>query len=144
MKLVVEKKTDDRIRLSELETLMRKTVRNFGKVHKNKLDEIQELSVAFVGAAESKKINNLYRGKNKPTDVLSFDYGEIIICVPVAKKQAAEHGLSLTNEIKLLFVHGLLHVLGFDHEKANDNKEMRQAEKKILGYDGLIGITIDI
>lgn len=141
MHLEIEKQISCRVPRARLLNHMQQIVKRFGKQHKNQLSDIQELSVAFVGEAEIKKLNKIYRKKNKATDVLSFDYGEIIVCVPVAKKQAARHGVSLSSELELLFVHGLLHVLGFDHEKPKDNKEMREAEKSILGFDGLINLS---
>lgn len=144
MKLVVLKKVSCRAPFSDLKKITNKTISKFGKEHKNSLSQIEEISLALVGESEMKKLNKQYRGKNKPTDVLSFDYGEIIICVPVATAQAKIHKLSLAKEINLLFTHGLLHVLGFDHEKPKDNKEMREAEQAILGYSGLINLSQNV
>ena len=74
------------------------------------------------------KINLQFRGKDKPTDVLSFEsqdahtLGELIFCLPVLKKQAKEHKQSLQDELTLMIIHGILHLLGYDHEasKAED------------------------
>ncbi|MEO1923813.1 MAG: rRNA maturation RNase YbeY, partial [Nautiliaceae bacterium] len=74
----------------------------------------------------------------KPTDVLSFPLenipgmplGSIVISIDTAKKGAKEFGHSIENEIKLLFIHGLLHLLGYDHEI--DNGEMRAKEEEII------------
>lgn len=86
------------------------------------------LDLAFVDKAKSRLINNNYAGNDYPTDVLSFDYrqaggspisdqlGEIIICVPIAQEQAQEHNLPLEAEVALLFIHGILHIIGYDHQ----------------------------
>lgn len=83
-------------------------------------------------------INHQYRDVNKATDVLSFPYeempmsplGSIIISSEYAQNMANELGHTLTQEITLLFIHGLLHLLGFDHEI--DNGEMRDEEAKLI------------
>ena len=79
-----------------------------------------------------------------PTDVLSFDYGEIFISTQTAKRQAKEHELSLRAELELLFVHGLLHILGFDHHKLKDRKRMHSLEEQVLGRKGLIDGKVKI
>jgi probable rRNA maturation factor len=87
---------------------------------------------------EIKELNKKYRNKDKATDVLSFPLenmpgmplGSIVISVDTAKKGAEEFGHSLEDEIKLLFIHGLLHLLGYDHE--TDDGEMREKEKEII------------
>jgi probable rRNA maturation factor len=87
---------------------------------------------------EIQKLNKLHRQKDKPTDVLSFPLenlpgmplGSIVISIDTAKKGANEYGHSIEDEIKLLFIHGLLHLLGYDHEV--DNGEMREKEKEII------------
>lgn len=100
-----------------------------------------EISVAFVGNREIKKLNKQYRKKNKTTDVLSFLYddepltGEIVICYPRAALQAKEHGWSARQEIKLLLVHGLLHLAGYDHEKSQEEaRKMERLQEKILKF----------
>ncbi len=87
---------------------------------------------------EIQELNRLHRQKDKPTDVLSFPLenipgmplGSIVISIDTAKKGAEEFGHSIEDEIKLLFIHGLLHLLGYDHE--TDNGEMREKEKEII------------
>lgn len=90
------------------------------------------------------KLNEHYRGKKEPTDVLSFaaDHffqgqgvlGDIVICGPVALKQAKLYDHSWKKELDVLLVHGLLHLLRFDHEEsAKAAKEMAKWEKKLLG-----------
>ena len=110
----------------------------------NSLKEIYEyltekdLELILTTDEEIQKLNKIHRQKDKPTDVLSFPLenmpgmplGSIIISVDTAKKGADEFGHSVNDEIKLLFIHGLLHILGYDHEI--DNGEMREKEKEII------------
>ena len=110
----------------------------------NSLQEIynyltdKDIELIFVDDKEIQELNKTYRQKDKPTDVLSFPLedmpgmplGSIIISIDTAKKQAKEFGHSTEEEIKLLFIHGLLHLLGYDHEV--DNGEMREKEKEVI------------
>ncbi len=89
-------------------------------------------------------LNRDYRGKDKPTDVLSFSFlesdptnksslGQIIISLETAEHQAAELGQSLEEELRFLFTHGLLHLLGYDHETPAEEKVMLEKAYKVLG-----------
>ncbi|MCX6779536.1 MAG: rRNA maturation RNase YbeY [Candidatus Magasanikbacteria bacterium] len=99
----------------------------------------KSLSLVVVGQAKIKKINFLYRQKNKPTDVLSFEgegelLGEIFLCWPIAKKQAKQYSLTLKEELARLIIHGILHLLGYDHEKGEqESKKMFDLQDKLLG-----------
>ena len=78
-----------------------------------------ELSIALVGSSEIKKLNKEYRKKDKVTDVLSFLYngsGEIIICLERVKKDAKELGTTFKKELARILIHGILHLLGEEHE----------------------------
>jgi len=116
------------------------------------------LHVIFLSDREMKKLNKTYRKKNVPTDVLSFSFldetksqrkvqkaeanllGEIYISVDTLRKQAKRNHHSYRMEGQILFVHGFLHVLGYDHEKKRDLKLMRELEQAFLGDKaGLIG-----
>jgi len=105
--------------------------------------------LALVSAKEIRSLNCDYRGKDKPTDVLSFPApkpqflkshpelkfyrGEVVICLAVAKKQACEHGHALKDELRVLLVHGFLHLLGYDHEiSPREAERMRREEAKLL------------
>lgn len=93
------------------------------------------LSVVLVSDKRIAEMNRKYRNKRGSTDVLSFSYddseylGDIIISVETAKRQAEEMGHSLERELKVLLIHGFLHLLGYDHE--TDNGEMRELEKRL-------------
>ncbi len=95
-------------------------------------------------APKMTELNQIFRGIKKPTDVLSFPVveffqlqgylGDLVICYPVLIKQATELKLSWKKEADTLIVHGLLHLLGFDHETTPaDAKLMAKWEKKLLG-----------
>jgi probable rRNA maturation factor len=98
----------------------------------------KEISVALLYPEEIKKLNKLYRQKNKVTDVLSFNLadknilGEIVICLEQAKKQAKEKKTSLQAELKLLLAHGTLHLLGYDHERSEIEADRQEKEEQIL------------
>ena len=105
--------------------------------------------VSLVSSAQIKKLNSKFRGKRKATDVLSFSapapfssqgfLGELIICLPVLRAQAKELKHKSETELEILIVHGLLHLLGWDHEKSGkEAKAMALIEKKILKRVGLI------
>ncbi len=111
-----------------------------------------ELSVVFVNSARMRLLNARYRGVDRPTDVLSFPLsdslrqsrrslpqdvslplGDIVICVPKASAQADEYGMSFRGEVLRLLVHGLLHLLGYDHEISPYRKRtMERKEREIL------------
>ena len=92
---------------------------------------------------EIQALNKTYRGIDKPTDVLSFPLsqaphaplGSIVISVEKAQEEAKELGHSVEEEIALLFLHGLLHLLGYDHE--TDSGQMRAKEKEIIEHFNL-------
>lgn len=93
-----------------------------------------DLSIAIVGPKEIKRLNRIYRKVNRPTDVLAFrDLNEIIICYQQAKKQAKMMGHSVSKELKILLVHGLLHLFGYDHKIKKEKEKMDKITKKIIG-----------
>ena len=96
--------------------------------------EAESLGVRFAGDREVRRLNRVYRGKDRPTDVLSFPgedghLGDILISVPVARRQAAAAGRSVERELRVLLLHGLLHCLGYDHE--TDEGEMERLERRL-------------
>ena len=103
------------------------------KVLKGENKERENISIAFVSSDEIKKLNQKYRKKNKPTDVLSFsktlDFksgsAEIVICPEVVKKN--------NEELAKMLIHGILHILGYEHEKTKIMaKEMEKKQEKYL------------
>ncbi|ASD64127.1 rRNA maturation RNase YbeY [Bdellovibrio bacteriovorus] len=82
----------------------------------------RELTLVFLDKKPAQKINMEFRGKNYATDVLSFDsmdpgsLGELVLCPEVLKRQSKEHGLTYQQELGYMLLHGVLHLLGYDHE----------------------------
>lgn len=98
-----------------------------------------ELTVVFLSPAEMKKINLKFRKKNKPTDILSFfgsnaaSMGELLMCPTVLKRQANEYGHSYEQELLTMLVHGVLHLLGYDHELSkSEDRLMFSLQEKVL------------
>lgn len=95
-----------------------------------KSDQNKTLTLVFLDVAAAKKINSEFRKKNYATDVLSFDsmdpssLGELVLCSPVLKKQANEHGLTYKHELGYMLLHGLLHLKGYDHELGPKEAEL--------------------
>lgn len=120
-----------------------------------KVNDDAEMSVTFVSNEEIKRINHEFRNKDEVTDVLSFPQeelgdgeieivgdipvhlGDVIISLDVAKKQAEEYEHSLEREIAFLAVHGFLHLIGYDHETIEEEKEMFERQENILQEFGL-------
>ncbi|HJU93203.1 MAG TPA: rRNA maturation RNase YbeY, partial [Pyrinomonadaceae bacterium] len=92
-------------------------------------------TIAFVSDKRIRRLNQLFRGVDKATDVLSFptdepgNLGDVAVSVETATRQAKENGLSFENEIAQLILHGLLHLSGYDHE--TDNGEMNRFEVRV-------------
>lgn len=109
----------------------------------------REIELIITDNESIRELNREYREKDKPTDVLSFPLetpfteqsifdiplGTIVISADLVKEKAKAYGHSEQDELKLLFIHGLLHLLGYDHE--TDHGEMRQKEREIIETFGL-------
>ncbi len=121
----------------------------FGRVRKILRLPNEAASVCFVGDAQMARWNRAYRGKRGATDVLSFPasanddakrgrnryLGDIAISPVVAKRNARRFGRTLPEELRILILHGVLHLLGYDHE--TDNGEMERIERRIRPRFGL-------
>lgn len=107
--------------------------------------DLKGIDFSFVGNDLMREINSSSAGNDYATDVLSFAYdetqisfahepmGEVIICFDIAVRQAQEKGHTLDYEIAYLFTHGLLHVLGFDHQDQAQLKDMDRRTLEVLG-----------
>ncbi len=97
--------------------------------------------MAVVSDGRIRQLNRRYRGKNAPTDVLSFPaneasyLGDVVIALGVARRQASVAGHPLATELRVLALHGLLHLLGYDHER--DTGQMRRLERRLRRVGGL-------
>jgi probable rRNA maturation factor len=105
--------------------------------------ERAELVIRLVDEAESQDLNREYRGKDKPTNVLSFPsrlpavvpsglLGDLVICAPVVLREAAEQCKSIEAHWAHMVVHGTLHLLGYDHQEAADADIMEGLEREVL------------
>ncbi|EHR41861.1 MULTISPECIES: rRNA maturation RNase YbeY [Alishewanella] len=110
--------------------------------------EQAEVTIRVVDAAESQQLNLQYRGKDKPTNVLSFPFqcppgielpllGDLVICAQVVATEAAEQGKPLASHWAHMVVHGCLHLLGFDHINDADAEQMEAEEIQILQQLGI-------
>ena len=101
-----------------------------------------EVTVRYVAEAESRRLNRVFRGRDRPTNVLSFPYGlsplagDIVICAPVVAREAREQGKSVEAHHAHLLVHGLLHLEGHDHERGAQAARMERRERRILAELG--------
>ena len=101
-------------------------------------------TVRFVGRREGRALNARYRGRDRPTNVLTFVYdddapraGDVVLCAPVVRKEADEQGKTLAAHYAHLVVHGMLHLQGYDHERTADAAAMEAREVGILALLGL-------
>ncbi len=101
------------------------------------LEEEREVSLTFMDNESIQDLNARYRDKDEPTDVLAFPMegyllGEIIVSLEQAGKQAEEFSHSLEREVGFLVAHGLLHLLGYEHQEKSDRARMKEKEDKYL------------
>ena len=120
-----------------------------------KVNDEAEMSITFVSNDTIKRMNDEYRNKNEVTDVISFPQeelgegeieivgdmpvhlGDIIISFDIAKEQAKEYNHTIEREVAFLAVHGFLHLIGYDHETIEEEKEMFERQENILHEFGL-------
>lgn len=111
------------------------------------LDE-QEVTIRFTDEAESQSLNHEYRGKDKPTNVLSFPFeappgieinllGDLVICAPVISREAEEQHKNVSDHYAHMTIHGLLHLMGYDHIDDAEAEEMESKEIDILASLGI-------
>lgn len=107
-----------------------------------------EVNILVVGAAEGRQFNRRFRHKDYATNVLSFPYeplpgektsllGDLVICAPVVAREAAEQGKLLRHHYAHLSLHGVLHLLGYDHQTATDAEKMEALEVRLLADLGM-------
>mgnify|MGYP003965533001 CR=1 FL=1 len=149
LKLEITNETKSRISKKTFDELTSKFYKILKKVVDKKLPKKGGLVDLVIINDEAMQAMNLeYREKDSPTDVLTFAYlevtehekeagdviaADIFVSVDTAKRQAKEKGHKLQEEMKVLFVHGLLHAFGFDHRNDKEEAEMEKWAKKILG-----------
>lgn len=96
------------------------------------LGELPEIAVLIVSDSRIATLHRKFMGKAGPTDVITFQHGEIFVSAETARRQARQFENSLSRELKLYIVHGLLHLHGFDDRSARDAKRMGAVQSRIL------------
>ena len=124
-----------------------RVLREAAKKQSARLGLTRELSLALVRDRRMRALNREWRGKDRPTDVLSFpqhgrSIGDVVISLDTARRQAREGGWSLAAELRRLLAHGLLHCLGHDHQTAAQARRMAAAERRLLGREGMVGASL--
>ena len=90
------------------------------------------VTVRIVGSREGRLLNRRFRRINRPTNVLSFSTGDIVLCHPVIAREARAQGKALANHYAHMVVHGMLHLLGHDHKRKKDAERMARNEVRVL------------
>lgn len=141
--MILNRQRKVRVALPPLERFLRRARKEAGAAS-------SEVTVCLVTDAEMARMNQAFRRKHGPTDVLSFPagkeegdscgaekafLGDIAIAPETARRHARRNGRSLASELRVLILHGVLHLLGYDHE--SDNGEMDRFEKRLRGRLGL-------
>ncbi|MCM3712834.1 rRNA maturation RNase YbeY [Alkalihalobacillus oceani] len=154
MKLTVDMNDETSTITEAQQSLVRELLKKTAELEK--LEGETEVSVTFVSLERIQEINRDYRGKDLPTDVISFALndqdeeelevvaeglpnvlGDIIISVSHIRSQAEEYGHSFERELGFLTVHGMLHLLGYDHLTEEEEKDMFSRQEDILSAYGL-------
>lgn len=124
------------VNVAALQNLAAKAVGRCLQLHTRRRTELSKLREIFVWLISDRRMSRLHRqflGEEGPTDVLTFQHGEIFISVEIAKRNAGIFATSLIRELQLYVVHGLLHLHEFDDRTPAEARKMKRAQKKILG-----------
>ena len=144
MKLVLINQSKVRMPRGYLESWVKLVVRKLKSLKAISVDAAKkELVVVFMDTSSARKLNQQYRSKNYATDVLSFSsddpesLGELVLCPQVLLRQAKEHGLNFRQETAYMVLHGMLHLLGYEHEAGG------RAAKKMYALQDRVFQSID-
>jgi len=128
-----------------------RTLRRMAKRFLRLLGTRRELSILVTTDRRIARLNASWRRIRQPTDVLSFaapessgTLGDVIISLDTASRQAAERGAPLSDELARLLAHGMLHLVGFDHDRPAAARRMARAESDILGKAGLVAENLPL
>lgn len=115
-----------------------------------------ELSILITGDEEIRELNKSYRANDMPTDVLSFSMGgsgtfptalallgDVVISIHSAERQAQERGISVPEEVLRLLIHGILHLIGYDHELVSEEEAKKMFDKEDVLYDKFLPCVLD-
>jgi probable rRNA maturation factor len=130
------------IRVADVARAARRLLRALGETR-------AELTVSLVDDTEMQRLNRAYRGKDRPTDVLAFAMregrrvpgddamlGDVVISLDAAVRQAHRRRASTADEVRTLLIHGVLHLLGYDHERPAEARRMRARERALRAHLG--------
>ena len=123
------------VAVAELEEFAGNAMRHCLQLHPRKRTDLRKLNEIFIWLVSDRRMALLHRkflGQSGPTDVLTFQHGEIFISVDTARRHARAFGNSFLPELKLYIVHGLLHLHGFDDQSPVEARKMKNAQEKIL------------
>jgi len=123
------------VNVAELERFSKYAVQHSLQLPKRRRTDLRKLSEIFIGLISDRRMALLHRkflGQSGPTDVLTFQHGEIFISVDTARRHAHAFENSLLRELKLYIAHGLLHLHGFDDKTPSESHKMKAAQEKIL------------
>ena len=112
-----------------------------------KLSKESEICISIVDDKTIRKLNLEYKKLNRATDVLSFTQdgdllGDVVISFETAKRNALSYNSTTENEIRRLLIHGILHLLGYDHKKKTEREEMRAKEKELYENAGKLDLKL--
>jgi probable rRNA maturation factor len=127
------------VNVAALEKFAGSAVQQALQLHRRKETDLRKLRQIFIWLISDRRMAILHRnflGQSGPTDVLTFQHGEIFISVDTARRQARAFGNSLLRELKLYIVHGLLHLHGFDDQIASEAHKMKSEQERILKICG--------
>jgi probable rRNA maturation factor len=127
------------VNVAELERFSEKAVQHSLQLHKQRRTDLRKLSQIFIWLISDRRMALLHRkflGQSGPTDILTFQHGEIFISVDTARRHARAFKNSLPRELKLYIVHGLLHLHAFDDHTPTEADKMRVTQEKILEICG--------
>ena len=125
------------VNIVDLEKTAAKAVRLCLQIHKNKSTDLTKLREIFVLLISDRRMALLHRRflhRVGPTDVITFPHGEIFISAQTARRHARRFGNSLSRELRLYVVHGLLHLHGFDDRNEAHARKMKKAQQEILDH----------
>ena len=123
------------VNVGDLEEFAAKAMRCCLRLHKQKATDLTRLREVFIWLISDRRMASLHRqflSKTGPTDVLTFQHGEIFVSVETARRHARAFRNSLVRELRLYIAHGLLHLHGFHDRKQTDARKMERMQKRIL------------
>ena len=136
---IINRQRAARVDLSSLREFAERALIECLKLQRRKLGsltDLPEVSVVLVSDKRIADIHGRFMDDPTPTDVITFDHGEIVISTQTAKRQARQFGTSLAHELRLYLVHGLLHLCGYDDKTRKGAAEMKRIQERVVSRAG--------